>query len=160
METVRSWVLGLAGAAVCCALCMELTAEGRVKSVQKLLCSFLMTAALLGPLLKLDLSAYALQLSKYREEARTIQETAGDVSDRLSRRFIAGECEAYIWDKAAEVDAALSNVKVELRWSMEGVWVPDTVTLYGQRSAALAEMIEEGLGIGDAGQYWYEDGAD
>ena len=50
----------------------------------------------------------------------------------------------------------LTGVHVAMRWSTEGVWLPETAELTGPYSAALARVIEAELGIPQAAQNWRE----
>ena len=64
MTLLRQWVLGVAGAAVFCAIAQELTPKGRMKSVQRILCGIVMALALVRPLLGLDLERYSISLAE------------------------------------------------------------------------------------------------
>ena len=154
MEHLRAWILGLAGAAVFCALCEELTPPGRVKGVEKLLAGLVMTLALLSPLLRLDMESYALGLAKYQSEARSLGASAEEISRELQRTFIAEQCRTYILDKAQALSAPLAGAKVTLRWSSEGYWYPVAVELEGAYHEALSELMEAELGIGRKEQRW------
>lgn len=154
-EMLRTWVLGMAGSAIFCALCGELTAGGRVKTVSKFLCGMVLTLALISPLTGGSFDGYALNMAKYRSRAEEISAEAAECSDSLSRTFIAGKCEAYIWDKAVSLGAEISGCSVSLRWNGEGFWYPAGVKIQGEYNEQLAEKIEEELGISRAGQEWY-----
>lgn len=157
MTDLRSWVLGLAGAAVVCAICTELTPKGRVKGVEKLLCGVVMTLALISPLLRLDYDAYALNLARYQQLAQTLSAETEEISDTLSRTFIAGKCRAYILDKAKELAPHVTDAAVTLRWSGEGYWYPVSVSVEGAYSEALSALIESELGVGREEQRWSGD---
>jgi hypothetical protein len=157
VEALRTWILGLAGAAVFCAVCTELTPQGSVKSVQKMLCGVVMTLALVSPLLKLDMGKYSLNLARYRQAAEEIGASAEEISDSLSRTFIAEKCAAYILDKARLSGAEVTDAVVSVRWSGEGVWYPVSAEIYGIYNRTLSEKIEEELGISEENQRWIED---
>ncbi len=157
IETVRSWIMGIAGAAFMCAICGELTGTGRVKAVEKAIGGFIVTIALISPLIKFDIGSYSINLAKYRNAAESISASAGEISDTLSRTFIAERCEAYILDKAKLLGLSVSDAEVELRWSGEGVWYPVKAKIYGDFNYALAEKIEEELGVSRENQYWSGD---
>ena len=55
LDTLRSWILGLAGAAIFCALITEICPSGSTKKVLKLLCSVVMAIALLAPVINAEL---------------------------------------------------------------------------------------------------------
>lgn len=153
-EFLRSWILGLAGAAVFCALCSAVTPDGSVKKVQKLLCAVVMTLALVSPLAGLDMSAYSLNLARCRKQAEEIGASAQEISDSLSRTFIEERCAAYILDKARLLGLSPSGVKVTAQWSGEGVWYPVEAEIEAQYDRRLSEKIEEELGITAQNQHW------
>ena len=157
-EWIRSWVLGLAGAALACALATELTPKGPVKSVIKTLCGVVMASALLGPLLEFDFPAYALNLSKARAEAAHVTEEAEIISSELDRRVIEGRLRAYILDKAAALGSGVTDALVTLRWSTDGYWYPVAVELDGPFHAGLSEAIAGDLGVGRGAQSWKDGG--
>ena len=154
IELIRSWILGLVGAAVVCAVATELTPRGPVKSVVRCVCGAVMAAALLAPLLELDYPDYALHLARYRTSAAEVTAEAKEISGALNRRVIEDTLEAYILDKAQTLGAALSGADVTVRWSTEGVWYPVAVELRGQENAALSAWIEAELGIPREEQRW------
>ena len=157
MELFRSWLLGLIGAAVFCAVTAELLPRGGVKRVHSLMCSVVMSAALLLPLLRLDAGDFTLDLARSREEIAAVTRSAEEISQRLNRRSIEAELEAYILDKAQTLGAAVRGAKVEARWSTEGVWYPVAVTVDGEYHDALARLIESELGIAAPAQNWRTD---
>lgn len=154
---LKTWIMGLIGAALFCALATELTPKGGAKSVLKALCGIVMACALLLPLLRQDYSAYALNLAKYRESARSVTQSAQENANDLNRRVIEEKLEAYIMDKAQTLGANVTNAEVSLRWSTDGVWYPVAVTVTGEYSDALADRIEGELGIGKREQVWRQD---
>ena len=156
MEWMRHWLLGISGAAVVCAVCGQLTPKGPVKQMTETLCGLVLTLALLSPLLELDLSAYALNLARYREAGAALTEEASEISRRLDRRVIEEELRAYILDKAA----ALTDARVELAWSTEGLWVPVAAELWGPYDPTVEAVIESELGIPAEKQTWRAYGAD
>ncbi len=157
MEQLKTWIMGLAGAALLCAIASELTPEGKTKSVQRLLCGIVMTLAFLSPIAEADFGSYAVEMAKYRIYGEELTARAGDVSNALSRTFIEEETEAYILDKAKELGCTLAGAKAELRWSSEGCWYPVSAELDGDYNKALSELLETELGIVRRQQKWRGD---
>lgn len=153
-ELIRMWILGLAGAAVFCALCSAVTPEGSVKRVQKLMCGVVMTLALISPLAELDMSGYSLNMAQFRRRAGEIGASAQEISDGLSRTFIEERCAAYILDKARLLGLEIETVKVTTQWSGEGVWYPVEAEIGAEYDRRLSEKIEEELGIPVQNQRW------
>lgn len=157
MELIRSWLLGLTGAAVFCAIATELTPKGPVKGVVRMVCGVVMAAALVAPLYAFDFPAYALNMARYRAEAATITAEGREISDTLDRRVIEETLEAYILDKAQTLGAEVSAARVTVRWSGEGVWYPEAAEIAGNWNGALAGAIEAELGIPKEAQTWRND---
>ena len=155
-ELLRSWILSLAGTALVCAAALRLTPEGRVKPVVRLLCGVCMAAALLSPLVGTALDTYPLELARYRARGAAIAGEGTAIRAGLDRDIIERETEAYILDKARSMGVPLTAVRVALRWSAEGVWLPEGAELTGPYSAALARLIEAELGIPQTAQNWSE----
>ena len=160
MELLRTWILGLAGAALLCAVCTELTPKGSVKTVQRAICGVVVSLALISPLLHLDFDGYSLHLAGYRKQAEEIASQGKEISDSLSRTYIQARCQAYILDKARLSGVPVTSASVELRWSGEGIWYPVAAEIEGTYDRALAEKLEEELGISQKNQHWKDNGDD
>lgn len=153
-ELLRSWIWSLAGAAVVCAAALALTPAGPVKKVVQLLCGAVMTAALLSPLLQIDLTEYSWNLARYRAEADALTGGAEALRQSLDRNIIEETMCAYILDKARSCGAAVQGAQVSLQWSTEGYWYPVSAVLQGTYDAAFARWMEAELGILERAQTW------
>lgn len=160
LEMVTNWIRALIGAAVFCALAMALCPEGRVKRVLRFACGLVMAAALLFPVLSLDLDYLPKAMARYSEAAKRQTESAADTADRLNRTIIESECETYILDKAAALGFELREAEVTARWSDEGFWYPWECRLSAAEGDAngLSELIEAELGIPEERQSWEAEG--
>ena len=153
-ELLRSWILGMTGAAIICALATLLTPEGRVKAVVRLLCGAVMASALLLPLMRPQLGDYGLNLSKYRTNAAQAAGEAENIKRSLDRKLIEAEMEAYILDKATALQTPVDGAHVALEWSTDGFWYPVGAEMQGAYSPALSRLIEAELGIAPEAQTW------
>jgi hypothetical protein len=156
-DWIRAWIFSLTGTALICAAARRLTPEGRVKSVLRLLCAVAMAAALFSPLMSGALEAYPLELARYRAQAESYAGEGTALRRELDRGIIEREMEAYILDKAHALGTPLQGAKVAVRWSTEGVWLPESAELTGPYHAALARAIEAELGIPREAQTWRTD---
>ena len=158
MSAITAWIRALAGAAVFCAIALALCPEGRPKRVLRAACGVVMAAALLSPALGLDMQALPEAVARYGEAARSVAGEAGQEADRLNRTIIERECAAYILDKAEELGANVSGVKVQAQWNLDGLWVPYSAEIdlpdIGSAKAALEGMIQNELGIPAERQMW------
>lgn len=153
-ELLRSWVLGMTGAAIICAAATLLTPEGRVKAVVRLLCGVVMASALLLPLMRPQLGDYGLNLSKYRTNAAQAAGEAENIKRSLDRKLIEAEMEAYILDKATALGAEVNGAHVALEWSTDGFWYPVGVEVQGEYCPGLSRLIEAELGVAVQAQQW------
>ncbi len=156
-QWLRNWLLSLTGAALVCAAALRLTPEGRVKPVVRLMCAVCMAAALLFPLRDAAVGGYALNLARYRTAAETLTGAGETLRQELDRSIIEERMEAYILDKARSLGVPLSGARVALRWSTEGVWLPDSAELTGAYSGTLSDLLAAELGIPPEKQRWRTD---
>ena len=156
MSALTSWLRALVGAAVFCALALALCPEGRPKRVLRAACGVVMAAALLSPVVELDMQALPEALARYGEAARAVAEGAGEEADRLNRTIIERECAAYILDKADALGISVSGAEVGARWSDEGFWYPweSRVACAEGGREELSRAIEAELGIPPERQSW------
>lgn len=153
-ESIRQ----LCAVSIFCGAAINITPEGGVRRIMQLLCTAALTMAILSPIKEIDFDIYALETARLREAEAAINESAERIDDRLNRAVIEEQCEEYILDKAEELGANVSGVKVQAQWSLEGIWVPysteiDAPDISGAK-AALEGMIQNELGIPAERQMW------
>ena len=157
-EWIRNWILSMTGTSLICAAALRLTPEGRVKSVLRMLCAVAMAAALFSPLVGSgQLPDYAPELARYRAAAEALTGEGTALRQELDREIIEEHMEAYILDKARTLGAPVSAVKVHLRWSTEGFWLPESADLTGTYSETLSRVLESELGSARRTQNWRTD---
>lgn len=129
-----------------------------VKSVTELLCTCILVLCILSPLKELDYDRLSLDLAKFSELEKELTQSAEKERERLNREVIEREYAAYILDKANELGAQTQNVRVTVKWSTEGIWVPwEAYIEYRGEEAAkapAAERITADLGIPEERQTW------
>ncbi len=157
LNLLRSWILGLAGAAVFCAVMTEICPKGAVKNIVKVLCGIVMAIALISPVLKLDMPGYSMNMAKYRLRGEEIAAAGREMSDNMSRTIIEEDCRAYILDKGAALGAEITDAVVKLKWSGEGFWYPVECEIWGEYYEPLSRLIESELGIMKENQKWSKD---
>jgi hypothetical protein len=158
-EIIRSWILGLGGAAALGAIAVAVTPAGPVRSVTRMLCGVILALALVSPVLDLNMDAYSLGLAAYREQAGELTGAWAETEDRLNRTIIEEECAAYIWDKAQELGVQAGRVRITAKWG-DGCWVPWEAQMEfsgtDDQKIALSAVLEAELGIPAKRQYWNE----
>ena len=156
MEAIRRYLFSLCAAALLCSLVRALVPKGRMKSICSLLCGVFLAMTALTGLAGWELSDVAEELTKMRiaaEEARTGVEIGN--REALSA-IIKSKTEAYIWDKAQELDLSVS---IEVMVEADGSYpYPSGVQITGaftpQQRKTLEAYIEENLAIGKERQIW------
>jgi len=92
---------------------------------------------------------YAETIAGYRDMSAALNTDSQAINRELNRLVIEESCQTYIKDKGAALGVELEEVKVQVQWSMDGVWYPVSAQLssaYG-RSDELLSVIEAELGI-------------
>ena len=156
MDAVRRYLFSLCAAALLCSLVRALVPKGRMKSICSLLCGVFLAMTALSGLAGWQLTDVAEELTKMRiaaEEARTGVEIGN--REALSA-IIKSKTEAYIWDKAQELDLSVS---IEVMVEADGSYpYPSGVQITGaftpQQRKTLEAYIEENLAIGKERQIW------
>lgn len=156
MEAIRRYLFSLCAAALLCSLVRALVPKGRMKSICSLLCGVFLAMTALSGLAGWQLTDVAEELTKMRiaaEEARTGVEIRN--REALSA-IIKSKTEAYIWDKAQELDLSVS---IEVMVEADGSYpYPSGVQITGaftpQQRKTLEAYIEENLAIGKERQIW------
>lgn len=160
-EFVGDWMRSIAGAALICSAAMALTPKTKVKSALSLICGLLLICAMLSPLVRGSAPELSMSISQYRAEAAELTASAQKNSNELSRTIIEDELVAYILDKAREMGEEPKSIALQMRWSSEGFWYPESASIDGAGLSITARnrlenLIEAELGIPSEEQYWSE----
>lgn len=149
---------GICAASVFFGLALALLPEGRERRIASLCVTAALVLMLLGLFRSFQWDSYAVSLAEMRSAADAIATDAEKERRAFSRLVIERECGEYIMDKAADLSLAVRSVKVSARWSREGVWVPERVSIAlendGEGRARLSSLIEAQLGIPVTCQEW------
>lgn len=156
MAQIRGYLLGLAAAALLCALVRALLPKGQMRRIGTVFCGVFLALCALQGARGLDLSEFAAQLSRERMDA---EQTISGVEVRnreLLAAIIKDKLEAYILDKAAQMGLELT---VSVTVQSDGAYpYPSHVRLCGtataQQRAALGRYIEENLAVLQEEQEW------
>ena len=142
MTFLRSWLLSVTACAVLVSIVQQLTDGGAMKKIVRFAGGMVLMLAMLRPLLSLTFDLPELDGGHYREQDSALGDS------------IAAQTQAYIEDKASSLGLSVrAEVQTALR---DGVPFPDSVTLYGENSAALGAYIVQELGIAEENQLWIE----
>lgn len=159
---IRSLIRELCVLSILCGAALSLAPEGAARRAMSLVCSVVLLACATGGVKSLDFSDYAVQLSLQREREQAFLQRSEETRDALDRLVMEQEYAAYIRELGGRLSVPLDAVSVKLRWSTEGVWVPDAVRLQGSADRALRETlsgrIASDLGVPNERQEWIDHG--
>lgn len=148
MELLRQWLTGVTCAAIIVALADSLMAGGTVRRIGRLAGGLLLLAAVVKPVLEVDLTVLSAASLRLEAEAVPAAEEAGL---DLMKSIIGEETGAYILDKAAELGISCQEVRVICAVEENGVPYPASVVLVGdlteEEQARLSRRIEADLAI-------------
>lgn len=148
MELLRQWLTGVTCAAIIVALADSLMAGGTVRKIGRLAGGLLLLAAVVKPVLEVDLTVLSAASLRLEAEAVPAAEEAGL---DLMKSIIGEETGAYILDKAAELGISCQEVRVTCAVEENGVPYPASVVLVGdlteEEQARLSRRIEAELAI-------------
>ena len=158
---MNSAILQLCILSMICGAALSIIPDGGPRRVTELLCTAVLTAAVLSPLKELDLDSYALESAKLKAVEDELLSSAAEAEDKLNRLCIQQEYNEYIMDRAAQLGIEEIEVSVLVQWNLEGVWVPDLVQITAEceksRKEKLCALITSELGIPPERQYWYSE---
>jgi stage III sporulation protein AF len=150
-EAIRSWVIGIACAAMITAIAMTVTPEGSVKKAVALVCGLVVILTLIKPIVGFDYTSFSKNMAQYRNDAEAFSSNVESVNENLTRLIIEEECAAYILDKGTALGITDLEVTVTAEWSEEGYWYPSKASLKANADEAmrfqLGRNIEAELGI-------------
>lgn len=157
MEAVRSYIFSVTGAAILCAVVTAMIGrKGAYGKILKLICGSFMTLVLVCPLVKQSFHFPGLYIQNVSIEADQIARQAGETVSQKIKTIVKEKAEAYILDKATDLNA---NLTVSVILSEDGDYpVPQSVQMSGSVSPyakkLLSQMLQEDLGIEPEDQIW------
>ena len=155
MQQIREYILGIIAAAFVCGIVLCFAEKSREGPLLKLICGLVLTFSLVKPILNIRLGDWTSLGIDFQTEAWEAAEDGRQRGEDTLRKLIKQETEAYIMDKAKEMDLEI-RVTVTLSdqalpspvaASIEGVLPP-----YGK--AKLSQILLKELGIPKENQKW------
>ena len=155
IEAVREWLTSLVLAAMLVTVAQSLIQPGTIRQIASFIGGLILLAVLLRPILASDLLGFEVDFTAWQA---TVEEREAELRREQGEELAAiieERTEAYISDKAGELGLAV-HARVETRAGNDGVPVPWSAELTGERSAELAACLTEDLGIPAERQVWHE----
>lgn len=155
MESLRQYIISVVTAALLCGIVTGMVQEGKLRELIKFVCSLFLAITILYPITGFnvdELTAFSIDFSN---EATAAASSGKKRAQESTADIIKAECEAYILDKAHELDAELI---VEITVSDDDPPIPIAASISGNVSPyirlQLEEIIQEDLGITKENQSW------
>ena len=149
---MRQWLLGIVLTAFAGGLARQLAPQGKEQAGVRLVSGLLLALAILRPLAGLDWAGLDWDLD--RLEAQEQAEAYREEGRRTLSAVIAERTEAYIWDKGNQLGL---DCVVRVTTTAGEIPLPETVTILGRYSEALAVCVEEEVGIPAEKQIFLEE---
>lgn len=150
MELVRTWLLGITGAAILAALADGLMPEGGVKQVGKLVCGLILLAAVLRPLGSVEVTNLSQRWEYDRQQVQQREQSLQEGVDGNMKAVIEEQMAAYSMDKAAQLGIHC-QIEVCCQLDEDGVFLPISAQISGtiqpEERQTLEQMLNEDLGI-------------
>lgn len=155
MDGLRQYVIAVTAAALICGIVSGLVQNGAAKEVIRLLCGLFLAFTAIRPMAGLDLNALLEYSFSFSGDAESTAAMGENMARQTMADIIKAESEAYILDKAAELNA---SVTVEITVSEDGTPIPMAAVLGGEVSPyakqQLGRILQADLGIAKENQLW------
>ena len=155
MPQIREYVLGILAAAMICGIVLCFAEKSKEGPLLKLICGLVLTFSLVEPILNVRSGDWESLGIDFQADAKEAAEEGKALGENKVRMLIKQETEAYIMDKARDMDL---HIRVEVILSDQALPTPEAVTITGTLppygKAKLSRMLQEELGIPRENQTW------
>jgi len=155
MESLRQYVLQLIAAALLCGIVTGLVNKGHLKEIVKIICGIFLSITALQPMVGMDMSFLTDYIDQFSDVTAEAVASGEEFARDSTGEIIKAECEAYILDKAAELN---TQITVTVKLSKDNPPIPVSVQISGAVTPyirlRLEEIIQQDLGITKENQIW------
>lgn len=155
MEDLRQYVISVVAAAFICGTIMGLLPKGSARELVKMICGLFLAFTVLSPISRFDFSRLAEIDDLFTDEAAQAAAMGENLNREALHAIIKAETEAYILDKAAQLNVEL---EVEVTVSTDDPPLPVAVSLSGSISPyarrRLEAILTDEIGIPKENQAW------
>ena len=155
MAAAREWLTAVAAVTLLLSVAQLLVPPGSLWEIASFVGGLILLAAMMQPLLKIDLSDIRLDFSSYQGAVEQRQAELENTQKEELTSLIEAETEAYISDKAKSMGLTL-KVRVTAEADESGMPVPVRVEVTGPWSGGLSGWLETELGLPAERQVWNE----
>ena len=156
MEGIREYLVSVTAAALLCGIIRSLAGEmSGSGGLLVLICGIFLALTVIRPLKELDLKDISILPADLMAEAQSVSAQGAEYTREASEQIIKQRCEAYVLDKARELEA---QIRVEIELSREGDPIPVSSRVTGELSpyakGKLSRILKTDLGIPEEDQQW------
>ena len=153
MEGLRQYVISVVTAALICGVISGLVQDGTARPLVRLLCGVFLAITAVRPIAQMNLADLSDFSFAYAEEAESIAAMGENMAHDSMVDIIKAESEAYILDKASDLNA---EITVDMIISDEKI--PVSAVISGEVSPYARKQLEDilrtDLGIAKENQKW------
>ena len=153
MQPLSQYIMSLTAAAMICGTLLSLFQSSSMHTVIRMICGVFMTITVLGPLCDFSFPDLFDIIPDFQEDAAQAAAWGEDFSAQLQKEHILQSLQAYIQDKASELD-----VTITAQFNLDRQGIPNSVRIHGnitgQKKEALSQLIANELGIAKENQQW------
>lgn len=156
MGMIAQYILSITGAAMICAVIVRLLdGKGSAATIARMLTGIFMTVTAIGPIAQVRIPDVHTFLPDVSLEAQMAVSQGRDTAKKALEERISQQVEAYILDKAVQLDVVLT---VQITLSDDIIPVPVGAFLQGNISpyakTKLQNILKDDLGIEKENQIW------
>ncbi len=154
MNVLRQYVLSIVAASIISAVIMGFFQGGTTKQLLKILCGLFLAFSVIRPIQEFDINNLSLPGEAETREGEALASMGEELATEAMADIIKAETEAYILDKAAQL-----NLTLEVQVTVSGEPpLPVSVQLTGPASPygrqQLEALLSRELGIPKENQIW------
>lgn len=158
MEELKQYAVSITAAAIMCSILSGMISHSSTKKLVRFIFGVFMAAALIRPISGMEIPDLMRLTDTGSTSVHSIIEDAKNMAGTATAEIIKEASEAYILDKAAELNA---DIRAEVLLSQGDPPIPVGVRLYGEQTPyarrQLQAMLFSDLGIPKEDQQWIGD---
>ena len=153
-EMFRTFV----GLAVFAGAVLYICPEGGARRILRLLCTAILTAAVLSPMGTFDYDLLNLEEARFALAEAELSNRSLEAGDSLKKTLLEDNYEHYIVSRGQELGLYIQSTGIELTRNGDGQWLPYAVEIEAtgpaEASEELAGLLYREIGIPKERQVW------
>lgn len=155
MDGIGRWLLGIVVTALVLSLTDIVIPKGTIQKIAALTGGLILLAALVRPMVRVNLPEGNWDITQYRETIEQQQKIFQNETQEKLKERIATETETYLCNEAIR-QGVCCQFEVLVEMGTEGEPMLTGVTGYGVPTEAFQNWIEDELGIPRERQVWHD----